>query len=171
MQLGLRDIEQNESIDISFPVKLWQMPGCHELLASLSFDLMEVGRNEVTLRTGKQANKRNIQFALQALLALFGKLSHLAAKLANDLFKFYANHFMQIRHSRSTEEPVTGLIQVAGEPDVGRSGGGAAPCKPFRCRKRDEHVHSTALRSFIGDQFEQQPVQRIGVQADAFIRQ
>ena len=34
---------------------------------------MEVGRDEVTLRTGKQANKRNIQFAHQALLALFGK--------------------------------------------------------------------------------------------------
>lgn len=39
------------------------------------FDLMEVGRDEVTLRTGKQANKRNIQFAHQALLALFGKLT------------------------------------------------------------------------------------------------
>jgi hypothetical protein len=35
---------------------------------------MEVGRDEVLLRTGKQANKRCIQFALQALLALFGKL-------------------------------------------------------------------------------------------------
>ena len=34
---------------------------------------MGVGRDEVTLRTGKQANKRNIQFAHQALLALFGK--------------------------------------------------------------------------------------------------
>jgi len=30
--------------------------------------------DEVTLRTGKQANKRSIQFVLQALLALFGKL-------------------------------------------------------------------------------------------------
>lgn len=29
--------------------------------------------DEVTLRTGKQANKRSIQFVLQALLALFGK--------------------------------------------------------------------------------------------------
>nr|CAD7602539.1 unnamed protein product [Timema genevievae] len=35
------------------------------------FDLMEVGQDEVTLRTGKQANRRNIQFVLQALLALF----------------------------------------------------------------------------------------------------
>ena len=39
----------------------------------LGFDLMEVGQDEVTLRTGKQANRRSIQFVLQALLALFGK--------------------------------------------------------------------------------------------------
>lgn len=43
------------------------------MIFSTGFDLMEVGRDEVTLRTGKQANKRNIQFAHQALLALFGK--------------------------------------------------------------------------------------------------
>ena len=72
-QLAMRDLE-SESVDIPVPVKLWRIPGCHELLASLGFDLMEVGRNEVTLRTGKSANKRNIQFALQALLALFGML-------------------------------------------------------------------------------------------------
>jgi hypothetical protein len=41
------------------------------LFASLGFDLMEVGSNSVTLRTGKHANKRTIAFALQALLALF----------------------------------------------------------------------------------------------------
>ena len=74
-QLGMRDLEA-ESVDIQVPVKLWRLPGCHELLASLGFDLMEVGRNEVTLRTGKLANKRNIQFALQALLALFGKFKY-----------------------------------------------------------------------------------------------
>merc|ERR1719336_2824370 len=45
--------------------------GCHELLASLGFDLMEVGKDEVTLKTSKSANKRQIQFALQALVALF----------------------------------------------------------------------------------------------------
>lgn len=32
--------------------------------------------DEVTLRTGKQANKRSIQFVLQALLALFGKFAY-----------------------------------------------------------------------------------------------
>ena len=52
-------------------VRLWRVPGCHELLASLGFDLMEVGRDEVTLRTGKAANRRQIQFALSALIALF----------------------------------------------------------------------------------------------------
>ncbi len=41
------------------------------MFASLGFDLMEVGSNSVTLRTGKYANKRTIAFALQALLALF----------------------------------------------------------------------------------------------------
>jgi hypothetical protein len=44
------------------------------LFASLGFDLMEVGSNSVTLRTGKHIErtyKRTIAFALQALLALF----------------------------------------------------------------------------------------------------
>lgn len=53
--------------------RLWRVNGCHELLASLGFDLAEVGQDEVTLRTGKAANRRHIQFVLQALLALFGK--------------------------------------------------------------------------------------------------
>jgi hypothetical protein len=52
-------------------VRLWRIPGCHELLASLGFDLAEVGSEDVILRTGKTANKRQIQFALQALLAVF----------------------------------------------------------------------------------------------------
>nr|CAD7575328.1 unnamed protein product [Timema californicum] len=78
-QFTMKNIE-TESIEIPINVKLWRVPGCHELLASLGFDLMEVGQDEVTLRTGKQANRRNIQFVLQALLALFGK--HLL-KLSN----------------------------------------------------------------------------------------
>ena len=60
-----------ESVVMPVGVRLWRIPGCHELLASLGFDLMEVGRDEVTLKTGKTANKRQIQFALQALVALF----------------------------------------------------------------------------------------------------
>lgn len=58
---------------IYFVHRLWRVNGCHELLASLGFDLAEVGQDEVTLRTGKTANRRHIQFVLQALLALFGK--------------------------------------------------------------------------------------------------
>lgn len=63
--------ELETSIEIPLSVRLWRVSGCHELLASLGFDLMEVGQDQVTLRTGKQANRRNCQFVLQALLALF----------------------------------------------------------------------------------------------------
>ncbi|XP_046683407.1 tetratricopeptide repeat protein 28 isoform X2 [Homalodisca vitripennis] len=69
-QFTMKNVE-TESIEIPISVKLWRVPGVHELLASLGFDLMEVGQDEVTLRTGKQANRRSIQFVLQALLALF----------------------------------------------------------------------------------------------------
>lgn len=61
----------SEGVDLSLSVRLWKISGFHEMLASLSFDLMDVGQDQVTLRTGKQANKRNCQFVLQSLLALF----------------------------------------------------------------------------------------------------
>ncbi len=64
--------------EVSVSVKVWRIPGCHELLASLGFDLMGVGKEEVTLRRQPQLQqqqqpkrRRQIQFALQALLALF----------------------------------------------------------------------------------------------------
>ncbi|XP_023245783.1 tetratricopeptide repeat protein 28 [Copidosoma floridanum] len=60
-----------EGQEIRLPVCVWRIPGSHELFASLGFDLMEVGQLEVQLRTGKQASRRAVQFALQALLALF----------------------------------------------------------------------------------------------------
>lgn len=62
-----------EGQEVILPVHVWRASGSHELFASLGFDLMEVGQSEVTLRTGKQASRRAVQFALQALLALFGK--------------------------------------------------------------------------------------------------
>ena len=62
---------ENEGVDVSLSVRLWKISGFHEMLASLGFDLMDVGQDQVTLRTGKQANKRNCQFVLQSLLALF----------------------------------------------------------------------------------------------------
>lgn len=61
-----------EGQEITLPVTVWRASGSHELFASLGFDLMDVGQSEVTLRTGKQASRRSVQFALQALLALFG---------------------------------------------------------------------------------------------------
>lgn len=77
--LNVRQVFPPEKVSLSyryvhmFDFRLWRVPGCHELLASLGFDLIDVGQDMVTLRTGKQANRRNIQFTLQALLALFGK--------------------------------------------------------------------------------------------------
>ena len=62
-----------EGQETTLPVHVWRAAGSHELFASLGFDLMEVGQSEVTLRTGKQASRRAVQFALQALLALFGE--------------------------------------------------------------------------------------------------
>ena len=68
-----RSQENGTSIEVPVSVKLWRVPGCHELLAALGFDLMEVvgNKQDVILKTSKQANKRQIQYALQALLALF----------------------------------------------------------------------------------------------------
>ncbi|XP_048370088.1 tetratricopeptide repeat protein 28 isoform X1 [Sphaerodactylus townsendi] len=58
-------------IQVSISVQLWRLPGCHEFLAALGFDLCEVGQEEVTLKTGKQASRRTMHFAVQTLLALF----------------------------------------------------------------------------------------------------
>lgn len=60
-----------EGIEVSLGVRLWKISGFHDLMSSLGFDLMDVDEDQVTLRTGKHANKRNCQFVLQALLALF----------------------------------------------------------------------------------------------------
>lgn len=65
--------ELEACIEMPLSVHLWRVAGCHELLASVGFDLTEVGADQVILRTGKQANRRHCQFVLQALLALFGK--------------------------------------------------------------------------------------------------
>ncbi|KAL3271555.1 hypothetical protein HHI36_022031 [Cryptolaemus montrouzieri] len=69
-QFSSKNVE-NESVEVALNVRLWRVPGCHELFASLGFDLCDVGQDKVTLRTGKQSNRRNIQFTHQALLALF----------------------------------------------------------------------------------------------------
>ncbi|XP_036385716.1 tetratricopeptide repeat protein 28 [Megalops cyprinoides] len=74
VQLQTGEKEQDFSIapiQVSISVQLWRLPGCHEFLAALGFDLCEVGQEEVVLKTGKQANRRVMHFALQSLLALF----------------------------------------------------------------------------------------------------
>ncbi|XP_039635224.1 tetratricopeptide repeat protein 28 isoform X2 [Perca fluviatilis] len=74
VQLQPGDKEQDFSlapIQVSISVQLWRLPGCHEFLAALGFDLCEVGQEEVVLKTGKQASRRIMHFALQSLLALF----------------------------------------------------------------------------------------------------
>ena len=58
---------------LSVPVRMWHAPGCHEFLASQGFDLLEVGKDEVTVKAGKQVNRKSLSFALQALVAVFGK--------------------------------------------------------------------------------------------------
>ncbi|XP_034111892.1 tetratricopeptide repeat protein 28 [Drosophila albomicans] len=63
--------EAEACIEMPLSVRLWRVAGCHELLASVGFDLTEVGADQVILRTGKQANRRHCQYVLQALLALF----------------------------------------------------------------------------------------------------
>ncbi|KAJ8338855.1 hypothetical protein SKAU_G00356410 [Synaphobranchus kaupii] len=74
VQLQAGEKEQDFSvapIQVSISVQLWRLPGCHEFLAALGFDLCEVGQEEVVLKTGKQANRRTMHYALQSLLALF----------------------------------------------------------------------------------------------------
>lgn len=61
------------SLSVSFPNAL----SLFFYLSLLGFDLCEVGQEEVVLKTGKQANRRTMHFALQSLLALFGKTHHL----------------------------------------------------------------------------------------------
>ncbi|XP_050523379.1 tetratricopeptide repeat protein 28-like isoform X2 [Daktulosphaira vitifoliae] len=65
------NVESEKVFDIPVNGKLWKISGCYEFLSSLSLDLVEVNLDEVILRTGKQINKRYIQFVHQALLALF----------------------------------------------------------------------------------------------------
>lgn len=56
-------------------------------LCLAGFDLCEVGQEEVVLKTGKQANRRTMHFALQSLLALFGKIHHLGIYVLHYLIK------------------------------------------------------------------------------------
>lgn len=62
-------------IPLCIHVSLWTREHhCYLFLGVCAgFDLCEVGQEEVVLKTGKLANRRTLHFALQSLLALFGK--------------------------------------------------------------------------------------------------
>ncbi|XP_032226539.2 tetratricopeptide repeat protein 28 isoform X2 [Nematostella vectensis] len=58
------------SVQVPLQLKLWRTDGCHELLASLGFDVIGVGKEEVMLRSGKLNSRRAVQCTVRALCAL-----------------------------------------------------------------------------------------------------
>lgn len=92
-------------------LKLWSAPGCHELYASLGFDLMEVGSNSVTLRAGKNANIRTIMFALQTLQALFDK-ENTCSETVSDTNSVHSGG-VNIYNKTSFEEKETGQVEFS----------------------------------------------------------
>ncbi|KAF0046073.1 hypothetical protein F2P81_002602 [Scophthalmus maximus] len=103
VQLQSGDKEQDFSlapIQVTISVQLWRLPGCHEFLAALGFDLCEVGQEEVVLKTGKQASRRIMHFALQSLLALFDS-TELPKRLSMDS----SSSLESLSSSQSTSQP------------------------------------------------------------------
>uniref|UniRef100_A0A3P8W3N1 Tetratricopeptide repeat protein 28 n=1 Tax=Cynoglossus semilaevis TaxID=244447 RepID=A0A3P8W3N1_CYNSE len=103
VQLQSGDKEHDFSlapIQVSISVQLWRLPGCHEFLAALGFDLCEVGQEEVVLKTGKQASRRIMHFALQSLLALFDS-TELPKRLSMDS----SSSLESLSSSLSTSQP------------------------------------------------------------------
>jgi len=63
-------VQGMNNVQVPLNLKLWRTVGCHELLASLGFDLIGVGKDEVMLRSGKANSRRAVQCTVQALCAL-----------------------------------------------------------------------------------------------------
>jgi len=76
------------NVQVPLKLKLWRTMGCHELLASLGFDLVGVGKEEVMLRSGKANSRRALQCTVQALCALTGE----------NIFLILDNKFIVIKH-------------------------------------------------------------------------
>ncbi|CAD5120927.1 DgyrCDS9482 [Dimorphilus gyrociliatus] len=77
----LRSIDRPSSSTLSLKlhVHIWRAEGCHELLASLGFDLIDVKGEEVSVRASRQATRRMLQLTVHALAALFDTApSHLS---------------------------------------------------------------------------------------------
>ncbi|CAJ1070057.1 tetratricopeptide repeat protein 28 [Xyrichtys novacula] len=114
VQLQSGDKEQDFSlapIQVSISVQLWRLPGCHEFLAALGFDLCEVGQEEVVLKTGKQASRRTMHFALQSLLALFDS-TELPKRLSMDS----SSSLESLSSSQSTSQPHSLPLSFSGYP-------------------------------------------------------
>ncbi|GCB64780.1 hypothetical protein scyTo_0009867 [Scyliorhinus torazame] len=118
VQLQTGEKEQDFSsapIQVSISVHLWRLPGCHEFLAALGFDLCEVGQEEVVLKTGKQANRKTMHFALQSLLALFDS-TELPKRLSLDS----SSSLESLSSSQSVSNP-TGQLNPPFSPTYGDS--------------------------------------------------
>ena len=61
------------NVQVPLQLNLWHMIGCHELLASMGFDLLGVGKDEVMLRSGGVNSRRVLQCAVVGLNTLTGK--------------------------------------------------------------------------------------------------
>ncbi|CAI9715780.1 repeat 28 [Octopus vulgaris] len=112
----IRVTAKENIIEVPINVKLWQIPGCHEFLASLGFDLIDVGRDDVTLRLGKQATKRHLQFALQSLVAVFDTQEapkSLALDSSSSLESLSSSH-----SSNTTTTSASILSNFAGTPPL-----------------------------------------------------
>ena len=91
------------NVQVPLNLKLWRTSGCHELLASLGFDLIGVGKDEVMLRSGKANSRRAVQCTVQALCALTGK--HTNYSCFGNVFgcfpnkeSFVSQHHFKVRH-------------------------------------------------------------------------
>uniref|UniRef100_A0A7M5WRT4 CHAT domain-containing protein n=1 Tax=Clytia hemisphaerica TaxID=252671 RepID=A0A7M5WRT4_9CNID len=71
------------NVQVPFPLPLWRVPGCHEFLSSVGFELMGIGKTEVMLRSGKITMRRPLQCALQASKDLFGKEKQISLLMIN----------------------------------------------------------------------------------------
>ena len=60
-------------MQVPLQLGLWHVVGCHELLSSIGFDLLGVGRDEVMLRSGGINSRRVLQCAVVALNTLTGE--------------------------------------------------------------------------------------------------
>ena len=62
------------NVQVSLQLNLWRMAGCHELLSSMGFDLLGVGKDEVMLRSGGMNSRRVLQCTVVALNTLTGRM-------------------------------------------------------------------------------------------------